>query len=184
MSDPPVRYRIDSEGRIVWVDDGFRSFADENGAVGLAERVLGADLFSQMTGAPVVAVYRALLTRLASVREPVSFDYRCDASNVRRRMRMRVRTLDDDGFEFVSITLDVAPRVAVPLELVTGSLEPPPPDEELLHLCAWCKRVAISGVGWVEVEDAVTDRGLLDRLDLPHVTHAVCPRCEAGLMSA
>ena len=43
-----LRYRIDARDVIVWVGEGFEAFAAENGAPGLAARVLGTSLWTQV----------------------------------------------------------------------------------------------------------------------------------------
>jgi hypothetical protein len=56
-----------------------------------------------------------------------------------------------------------------------------PRTEELLTMCAWCKKV--KAVGWVEVEEVVRQRQLFDRPRLPKITHGICPACRTAFES-
>lgn len=102
--------------------------------------------------------------------------FRYDGPVCRRFMKMFVESLDAGALEFRSVLLreDERPR----MDLLDPAF---PRTEELLTVCAWCKKVNVAG--WVEVEDAVRHLRLFERARLPRVTHGVCAACKAAFKS-
>jgi hypothetical protein len=55
-------------------------------------------------------------------------------------------------------------------------------DGGLLHSCAWCARLSLPGVGWIEIEHALARFPGLDDSPLPRLTHGLCGPCESRLI--
>lgn len=182
MTSPPVRYRTAQDGTIVWVDPSFEDFARENGAPGLGRSVLGTPMVQHLAGPEVRALYGLVMDRVRTSRRGVEFPFRCDAPDLRRFMRMRVDPEEDGGLMFTSqLERTEARQPPVPEALLAGP-ERDAVEEQLIHLCAWCKRIETQTAGWVEVEDALS-QGLLDRDVTGPISHAACPECSERMLA-
>lgn len=172
-----IRYRISADGRIDSIEGPWDRFARENGAPGL-RRPVGDRLLDHVTGASVRAVLESLLDRARGVGRPLELSYRCDAPDRRRFMRLRLEPEASGALMIRSRVLREEPRPPVRL------LEPDAArSDDLLRICAWCKRVEADGA-WLEVEEAVERLGLFDRPALPELTHGVCDACSRDLVGA
>jgi len=172
-----IRYRISADGRIDSIEGPWDRFARENGAPSLP-RPVGEPLLDHVAGASVRAVLASLLDRARRLDEPMELSYRCDAPDRRRFMRLRLEPEVGGTLMIRSRVLREEPRPPVRL------LEPDAPrSDELLKICAWCKRVEVEGA-WVEVEEAVELLALFDRPNVPDLTHGVCDACSRELESA
>lgn len=172
-----IRYRITADGRIDSIEGPWDRFARENGAPGLP-RPLGEPLLDHVAGASVRAVLASLLDRARRLDEPIELSYRCDAPDRRRFMRLRLERETGGTLMIRSRVLREEPRPPVRL------LEPDASrSDDLLPICAWCKRVEADGT-WLEVEEAIERLGLFDRPALPELTHGVCEVCSRELESA
>lgn len=172
-----IRYRLSAADRIESIDGPWDRFARENGAPGLP-RPEGERLLDHVAGSSVRAVLASLLDRARRRRDPIELPYRCDAPDRRRFMRMRLEPGEGGTLLVRSRVVREEPRPAVRL------LQPDVPrSDELLRICAWCKRVDVEGA-WVEVEEAIERLELFDRPTLPELTHGVCERCSHELVEA
>jgi hypothetical protein len=171
-----VTHRIDASDRIVSVGGDWTRFALENGGPA-AEAVLGTVLWDSFSEIGMVDVWQRLVARArAGVR--VSVPARCDAPSVRRSLRIDVMGGSDGGVTFVSETISSVDRKPVVL------LDPRTPrTSDTVLSCAWCHAVRVHG-GWVPIETAASDLGLVDRVSLPRVTHGICDRCEIAVGEA
>ena len=57
------------------------------------------------------------------------------------------------------------------------------PCDGSITCCGWCKKCALPGNVWVEVEDAVNTLGLFTLEIMPKVTHGVCPDCKSHILA-
>ena len=167
-----LRYRIDARDVIVEVGAGFEEFAAQNGAPGLAGRVLGTPLWAHLHGEGVTHLYRDLVARCRATRGTAEFPFRCDSPTHRRFLRMRMTGLPDGSVAFESATLreEARTRVAMPS---TASA----PEEAMLVVCAWCRNVEMDAGEWVELEEAVRRREIFSRPVPPRISHGICPPC-------
>jgi hypothetical protein len=158
----------------------FRSFAQANGAPGLAEAATGISLWSAVAGDETSLLWRELIARVRADVD-VSIPYRCDSPGLRRQLQMQLTSLPDGGVEFVSTFSSADERDPVALLASRyGTGEP-------IRACSWCRR--IDAGGYVEIEEAVARLGLLEQ-ELGPISHALCSACAvvvraaAGLPSA
>jgi hypothetical protein len=170
-----VSYRIDAGDRIVEVGDDWAAFARANDAPHLADEVEGRPLWNFVSGDLTRQVYRELLVHVRSGR-PASFDYRCDAPQLQRFMRMTMRAVGHDGVQFESVTVRTEARTPAIAML------PPATAERLVRMCSWCKRVA-DATSWLDLDAAVDAFGLLTRTTAVAISHSMCPACYARFLN-
>lgn len=177
----PSIYRIDAGDIITAVNPDWDAFARENeGAHLTGEHVVGRDLWAFIGDFETAQIYRAVLARLRGGAVVPPLPFRCDSPALRRFMELHLRAVTDDGgVELEARLLRSEPREAVAL------LDPAAPrDDELLRMCSWCKRVAVTESQWCEVEEAAQRLRLFERDRLPELTHAMCDRCFDDLHGA
>jgi hypothetical protein len=181
MNDTPdsrsLVYRIDSANRITWVNSAWSEFARSNhGEAVMPEHVLGQDLFASITDPALRQIYRSIIERVRAG-ATVNFSYCCDAPDKRRVYDMEVHLLPDGGEEFVSTLKheEARPSVAV---LVPGGVR----SKLLIRVCSWCQKVAMPDERWLPVEQAVAELRMLEALQLPAISHGICPPCHAAMM--
>jgi hypothetical protein len=171
-------YHIDRSDRLCELDAAWTRFALANdGAAVMPERVLGRPLWDFIGDAHVRELYRQMVQRVRSG-YPVSFDYRCDAPEWRRRFRMTIRTAPGATVEFLSQLRweELRPRVDMLDVNRTRS-------EHWVRVCGWCQNVSLRDESWGPVEAAVEQLGLLADEALPRLTHGICLPCHTGMMA-
>lgn len=173
-----IVYRIDSEDRISAVSPTWGEFAMANqGAHLVPPPIIGERLWDSIGDPTTRSVYRAILDRIRKGVRSVHFHFRCDAPGVRRLLDMGI-TLEPGG----EITFSVQP-VAEQLREAVTLLDPfVRRTPEILSTCSWCMRVSIGEGEWAEVEEAIGQLGLFEQLDLPRLSHGMCPTCHAAMM--
>jgi hypothetical protein len=170
-----MRYWIDSNDRIVRVDDEWYEFARENYASSLtADAVCGRPLSSFISDATTAEIWMLLLGK-ARIGYSVSINIRCDAPDRRRTLRLLLSK--DEDLTCVTSTL-VQEELRPPVALLDDNR---PTSEEMLPVCSWCKKVQLPANTWVEVEIAINQLGLFESDRAPAVTHSICPSCLESL---
>ena len=174
---PSLVYRIDAKNRITWVNAAWSEFARANhGEAVMPENVLGQDLFSSITGPALRQIYRSIIERVRTG-AVVNFTYCCDAPDKRRTFDMEVHLLPDGGQEFIStLKLEVVRPSVVVLE--PGGVR----SKQLIRVCSWCQKVAMPDGRWLPVEEAVAELRLMEALQLPGISHGICPPCRLAMM--
>ena len=171
-------YRIDAGDRITWVNEAWSEFARGNhGEAVMPERILGQDLFASISDSAVREIYKSIVARVRAG-AVVEFTYRCDAPDVRRTFDMVVRLLANGGEEFTSTLKHEEARPPV-VVLEPGGIR----SKNLIRVCSWCQKVAMPDERWLPVEEAVAETHLLEVLQIPAITHGICPPCHAGMMA-
>jgi hypothetical protein len=164
--------RINAGDQIEFVDESWVAFAAENGMPWMTlESVRGQSLWHYIPDETSRAFYKVLAEKVRKTGRTLGVPFRCDGPDRRRFMKMFMVNQPDGGLEFHSVLLDEQPRPKV--ELLDTNF---PRSEEMLTMCAWCKKVKAGG--WLEVEDAVRELWLFERSRLPQITHGVCPVCQ------
>ena len=152
-----IEYEIDALDCFVSVGGDWDLFAEMNGAPQLAaDTMLGKRLWAFLSGADIESLYRILTTRVRQSKRAINFDFRCDSPNKRRLFHLIVTPLPDNCLRFYSILLKEEERPSVTL------FDPAAPrNADILKVCSVCKKVDCTD-GWIEVEDAVKHRHLLE----------------------
>lgn len=173
--DDPVTcvYEVDSDLRIIGVDDGWTRFAEANRAPELASPrgPIGQSVLHCIADATSATIYERLFEHVMRTQSPVAFPIRCDAPFRRRFLRLRIAPRGGGGLRIETTVMRTEERPAVAL------LDPDVPRAgAALRMCGWCKAVD-TGARWCEVEEAVAELRLFERESLPPTTHGMCPEC-------
>lgn len=169
----PCVYQVDTEHRIVYVNDEWDTFANENDAPNLTrDAVLGKVLWGYVFDKETRHLYRVAIEKVLSEKSSVSFPFRCDAPHIRRHMQMAVSPVDEDRCQFASTIVREEPRE--PVKLLEADVAR---SEELLRMCSWCKKLDADEAGWLEVERGIEKLDLFRTSTLPAITHTICPSC-------
>lgn len=172
-------HHIDGEDRIVFANAAWYEFARENGADSLAkESVEGRWLWSYISNRETRQLLQLLVNRVRCGCGKVTIPYRCDSPVRRRFMELQLSLLPMRGVEFRSRMLRVEARDYVAL-LDCGVTR----SGESLRVCSWCKRVWVTGRGWLEVEEAVQVLNLFGAGPIPGIAHGICEKCSRSLHS-
>jgi len=172
----PIEYHLGADDHVVWVNDAWRFFADENQAPLTTREPVGARLWDLVRDGPTRHLYSPMFERVRAAGISIAIDFRCDAPPVRRFLVLTITRREGGRLVLRVTAARLEARQPVPLlDLRT------PRDERLVTMCSWCKRVAVGGSHWVDVEEAVTALGLFQARTVPAVTHGICDTCAARL---
>lgn len=160
------------------------AFARENGGQEMvSDNVLGRNLFDYIRGDEVRAVYQAAhATLLEDDQAKVSFEYRCDAPDIERRMLMSISSVacGDDKAAILYQSQILEERVRVPMKLFSPeNYKHTPGAENQTSICSFCAKVAwpvgveTANQDWVSGE-AYYAKGGSSQVEL---RHGICPGC-------
>ncbi len=168
----PVVYQLGPDNRILSVNPAWDAFALANQAPHLqADCVVGESLFSYFSGMETSHLYEVMIDRVRQNQHATVVSFRCDAPSMRRFMELKIAPLPGSVLEFSATTLRQESRQRVSVLDVQQ-----PRSDEMLKMCAWCKRVDLSG-DWVEIEQAIESMDLFHRAEQPRITHGICRPC-------
>ena len=173
----PIVYRIDSEDRIVGVNEGWDDFArtDGEGSEVAGAKILGCELWAAVSDATIQQLYRLIVAK-ARAGDVVRFHYRCDAPGLRRRFEMSVERVGNDVVFTSTLQSSEAREPVVLLEASCTR------GADSIRMCSWCQKVAGEQGAWIPVEEAVVGMQLLAKVPLPRITHGICESCLAGML--
>ncbi len=179
MTTQSLSYAIDEHDHIVKVDEGYYSFAEENGWHE-AGSSLGRSLWDYVAGHELRKLQRLLVRRIRDEVGDVELPFRCDGPDVRREMNIRIVARPGGRAVLFAARLRSEEARDAPQPL----LDPTAPRAgKLLPMCGWCDRFEVGGE-WVEVEEAARRLELFNRPELPPISHGVCPECNELLLAA
>jgi len=176
--DAGVRYRINDQNEIVFVDETWDWFAEANdGAEIVASSVLGRNLWDFISDGATRQLYRQMVAR---VREggQAQFKLRCDGPTCRRHLEMKIRATKTGHIEFVTQILKVEDRPPIPM-LAKGT----PRSTDLIRACSWCNRIHVDSGEWMEVEAAVEHLQIFEDGQIPQISHGMCEVCYVSISS-
>jgi len=178
MSTEALSYAIDEQDHLVRADEGYYSFAAENGWAE-AGTSLGRSLWDYVAGEEMRRLQRMLVRRVRDEVGDVKLIFRCDGPDVRREMDIRIVARPGGRAVLFSARLrSEEAREVQPL------LDPDVPrGTDTLSMCGWCDRFEVDGE-WVEVEEAARRLELFNRPELPALSHSICPDCNEMLLAA
>lgn len=166
-------YLLSLDLRIVYVNEGWRRFARENGAPELAAGFDSSAPITDVCGEPLGAWYRARFSRVRTSGQPWSLLYECSSTLRYRELSMRVdMTPQRDGFVVVHSTVADAPLRRGSLS--TASFAAHTSSNGLIIQCSNCRRArrATDGDTWDWIPQLVAQPP-------PNVSHGLCPSCDA-----
>lgn len=175
-----VEYRIDVDDVLVEVDDGWAAFARANDADALAAPDPGLVLWTAIDGDETRELWQVLVGRVRARQREVSVPFRCDAPDTRRWFEMTISPGVDGSVHFRSVLQFEESRSSVALlDVLVGR------DDDLapVAVCSWCGRAELDAE-WLEIEDLVRTRRLLEETALPPISHGLCGGCRREMSSA
>jgi hypothetical protein len=168
-----VTYVVDAGDTLCDVDDAWSTFAELNDAGGSLrpKDVIGRSLWDFIRDESLQIIYRRLLDLARSSSHEIEFDFRCDSPSFRRYMHMRMKGRDDGHVLFVSQTLRTAAS--------HNSLRSDSAYKGNRHVrrCSLCNQYAMPDGSYGEIEQLVTDDGLLDNNSDVRIIWTVCENC-------
>jgi hypothetical protein len=175
---PTIRYRIDAQDRIIWVNEEWAKFAAENdgGNLGRAAGILGQTLWSFIDDQTLCNLYNEMVL-LARKGRPISFRFRCDAPRFRRVFEMRISGGTGAEVDFATTLQSEEEREAVSLLDCHQ-----PRNQQFIRMCSWCQRV-FANTRWLPVEAAVVALDLMSGPTVPAITHGICEDCNSKVLA-
>lgn len=172
--DKTCIYLVDATDRIVFVNENWLPFAEENQASESCHpsKIINQSIWKFVDGSETKHLYRIIMSQVRKSQTPVSFPFRCDAPDKRRYLELTIAPLKDGMLEFTSSVSceEIRDSVAL-LEIDT------PRGDQWVRMCSMCKKVEVSDRRWEEVETAIAEMRLFDHHLLPSITHGLCPEC-------
>lgn len=185
-----VTYLVEPAGRVVACGRrNWSEFASENGGGELAhpEHIIGRPVFDFVSGEDVVAAYDGYMRRLFDGSIPgVTFEFRCDAPDVRRDLWMTIRPVESGGrvaaLLFQSIVINELSRPPIGLFDYAGMNRRLTRQRSypVVTMCSYCHNAAREPAAgepriWMEPEAYYRSGGATD----VQVSHGICPACYA-----
>jgi hypothetical protein len=165
-------YRVNRQDELIYMNEVWVQFALANDAPDLLPKhVLNRSLWQFITGETTRHLYREILQNVRAGR-PMSFPFRCDAPASKRSMEMTILGRADGEVQFETRILQAQERPHQAL-LDRNARR----AEDLLRICAWCKRLDTGGGQWAELEDAIATLQMFEQSTLPLLTHGMCKPC-------
>lgn len=167
-----VCYELDSDDRIVWVNQGWTTFAQENEGHALVhENVIDQSLWGFLTDSETRYLYQLMLARVRTG-QAIHVRLRCDAPSYRRMIELHITAPTAGRVRLTSVVSADEQRPAVRLLQARDDRR-----EELLLMCSWCSKIQLPDDVWVEVEEAIEQLQLFAAPRLPKLTHGICETC-------
>ena len=181
LTEPRVFvYSVDHADHIVAVDDRWLEFARDNAAPELTrESVEGQNIWSFIGDVDTQLIYRMVFDAVRTKMRPMIVSYRCDSPTLRRYMQLICLPKPKLAIEIRSYITHEEPRPYVALldsELARS--------DEVVTICAWCKKCKLNEFDWREIEDALPELELFSESMLPQVSHGMCPDCHLDKLKA
>ena len=166
---PELNYTIDRRGIMAGITGPWDEFAGNNaGRNLLAREVIGRPLADFLSGAETQHIYLLRHDYVRKSGKKITFEYRCDAENLRREMQMEIHAEEDSILYSSQIVREV--ELSPPLEIDYTRKR----GGEFVKKCSWCK----------SFEFPVTSDACrpLDKIyahvpDVFQFTHGICPAC-------
>jgi len=166
-----MKYWLDDDDRIVEVDENWLPSAIDNGAPELnPAHVCGRPLDSFISDTTTRLLWRSLVRR-ARLGEAAMVIIRSDAPDRRRLVLLR---LSRDGGRVLVRSDTITDELRAPVALLESGRSR---AGDAVQICSWCAKVLLPSKRWVEIEVAVEELGLRNRLQSPPVKHCVCESC-------
>lgn len=173
----PIEYKIDTENNIIFVNEEWDRFALNNfGEEIISNKILGKNLLDFIMNITIKQIYLDIINQ-ARKGNVISINYRCDAPNCKRLLKMTVKSEDENIVKFISEVQEIVPQNYLNI------LDPKAiRSNEFIPMCSWCKKIRM-GSEWEELEQAINKYGLLTQTKIPSLTHTICQDCYEQLKS-
>lgn len=168
QEEPEIRYWIDANDELVYVNEAWTRFALQNrGDMLSGGRILGRSLWEFISDPATCNIYRSLVGKVRAG-STARFTLRCDSPTRRRLLKMTITNLGKGIIEFATSLVGLRVRDTT----VTEGNSP-----TTLNSCAWCSRLQTADGQWVDLEAAAEQLKLFHVEELPRLTHGICPAC-------
>ena len=171
-------YTVDAQDVIQAVNEPWRNFAEKNEAFGLGDKVIGTWLWQHMEGLEIKHLYRSLLDRVRKSGQAVQIPFRCDSPGMARYMVIEVIPLEEGAVRFASWIENEVPREEIRALEAGQEVDP----DRIAKMCTWCKRIDVGRDDWRELEEGLSQAGLLKLDPVPRIQHGVCPDCRTMVL--
>ncbi len=180
-ADPAILYQIDGADNLMEVGGHWSEFAEANEGTDLVPaRVLGRSLWDYVGDLTTRQLYRTILRHVRNDGAAMRFRFRCDGPTMRRLLAMEIAPVGSGCVRFSVVPVAEAPRPPVPLLDVEHKVA----RGGQLLMCGWCQDVLLPGNRWVRAEQAVEALGLFEGVEVPTISHGICPGCHDELTGA
>jgi hypothetical protein len=170
---PTYRYSVDADDVLVWADEWWIAFAQENGASQLVKKsFLGRPLWDFVAGEEICQLYAAIHARVRISGKRVVLPFRCDSPSLQRHMRLTITREDSGQLLYESVLLRALPQRY--LGVLDSNL---PRSNAFLTLCSCCKQALLEPSGWIDIEDIAVRLKLLESQSVPELRQTICPTC-------
>ncbi|MEP7075666.1 MAG: hypothetical protein ABI878_07615 [Acidobacteriota bacterium] len=172
-----IAYRINDEDVIVDVGGSWDEFASENDSPDImAKNVLGRKIWDFISDETLRHLYSQIITKVRNG-TAMKFDFRCDAPDERRYLRMSIEPATGGSVQFETRQIQVTPRPPS-VEFAAGTAG----TGATVIACSWCNRIRTDEEEWVELEDAVERLQLFAVNPRPTLSHGICGVCKTNVM--
>jgi hypothetical protein len=174
MNENPERYiyLIDGDDRIIYVNQAWLNFAQENDAAEItADRVMEKSIFEFITGGDTQSLYATLHTNVRARRKEIVIPFRCDSPSVVRQMTLTLRPLENGAIEYEGRVVQKTTRNPVTILFRLADR-----TDRSIPICSLCRRVSVQAE-WLELSDVVVQLPSLKTAMFPRLLETVCPNC-------
>jgi hypothetical protein len=172
-----IIYHIDSENNIYQINQAWDEFAMSNDAAYLIrDKIVGNNIFSFISSEAMREIWSHIFKRCRRGADLI-FDYRCDSPDVKRFMKMELKSLPDNHIKFISTIIN---EEKIDLKVIDTSLKR---NENKISMCSWCKKIRLSEHTWLEIDKAIDHLNLFFVDNMPQITHGICKTCKKELMA-
>lgn len=173
-----ITYRIDAHDVLVEVAGDWNEFTAANGAPEMrTDKVLNRPLWDFIHDDDTRQLHKSLLKRARGRHEMKGVPFRCDGPAIRRYMTMDITLLEERSVLYRCRIVRTESRPSIDFfHNLHGR------GDVLLSMCSWCNKVEMPNQTWQEIEEAVTQMGLLELPYPPRMTHAICDVCMVQLL--
>ena len=155
-------YEIDSHDKIVFCNEGWESFALENGGNKVRfDLIKDRSIWDFVNDQSTIDLYRRLIAH-ARKGNPVKFTFRCDSPKQLRLLEMKIEVTREDRVRFTTKIEQVAPR-----DSDNVLFAKPGDSSEPIVVCSWCGRLNIYRQTWQEIDIAVARVKIFERETMP-----------------
>ena len=169
------RYLIDVEDNITYVNDKkWDEFYQENSFSHncLSSNIVKQSLWGFIDDFETRHLYEDILKTVRKCKKEIKLPFRCDSASERRLLELTIRPYKEEQIEFVSKIIKIEKR-----EYVSLLDEEREKSEEFLKICSMCKKIKVDDNTWYEVEEAIKKLELFEKINLPKLSHGLCPFC-------
>jgi hypothetical protein len=171
------RYLLDDENNIVWVDDWWLAFANENGAPELNETsVVGHQIWEFIAGEPTRQLYEELHERVRNSGTPITVPFRCDSPTLQRHMQVTIHSDGNRRLLYESRLLRAEPQRRVKILDMHERR-----SSESLTMCSCCKRSLLEPSDWLDLQNISLRLRMFEQQTVPELRYTICPDCESQL---